>query len=341
MADLANHLTWIGDYKGSAEVASRALELNDANHIPPNGLTMEIAARAYKHLGDYDKALALYNDAVKRKADSGALHGIALQIAALRHDQQGVDREIAWSRGTADESRILQQAGMAALFDGRARESDRLFAEAAIAAKRDNQQQDLAVIEAYRTRILVEMGLNARAKELADAFHQPDIYMDWLYAEAELGDPGKARAEAIRRQKEAPQDTLVNAEYAPSVYAALALRSGKPSEAIDQMQASEPYELRDPTICYLRGQAFLAAKMTSQAEAEFQKLIDNPGIDDPLTPLHALAHLNLARALTLDHKPDRAKAEYAEFLREWSAADPDLPPLKQARAELDQLPTHP
>lgn len=336
-ANLANHLTWIGQYKESADAAVRSLELNAALGIPPNGIALEIAARAFKHLGEYDRALEYYRTAVERKVDSAGIHGIALQIAALRHDAKEVANQIAWSRGTTAEGQILQQAGMAALADGRARDAERLFEEATAVAKRDHMEADLVVIDAYRPRILVEMGLTARAKELSDAFKVEDTYMDRLYAMAEIGDAGQARAAAMERQKQAPQDTLVNAEYVPSVYAALALRAGRPAEAVEGMQAAEVYEMRDPTIAYLRGQAFLAAGENEEAAAAFQRLIDNPGIDDPLTPLHALAHLNRGRALVKLGKGSEARTEYEEFFEAWKAADADLPALKQARAEMGRL----
>jgi len=335
--DLANHMTWIGQYPESAAMARHSLELNAALGIPPNGVALEIAARAFKHMGQYDTALKYYNIGVQAKNDSAAIHGLALQIAALRHDQKGVDEQITWSRGTSAEMPILQQAAMAALAEGRARDSDRLFTEAAAAARRDHAEADMGVIDAYRTRILFDAGLTAEAKSLSEAFTGEDIYMDRLYTMAEVGDAARARAIAVERQKESPQDTLVNVEYAPSVYAALALRAGKPAEAVEQMRAAEAYELRDPTIAYARGQAFLAARDFPQAEAQFRILIDNPGIDDPLTPLHALAHLNLGRALALEGKRPEAKAEYAQFLEMWKSADADLPPLKQAREEMARL----
>jgi tetratricopeptide (TPR) repeat protein len=155
---------------------------------------------------------------------------------------------------------------------------------------------------------------------------------------AELSDPVAARTTAIARDKDSPQDTLMNAEYAPAVLAALALRAGKPADAVEMLRAAEPYELRDPTVAYQRGQAFLAAGKSTEAEAEFRKLIDNPGIDDPMTSLHALAHLNLARALKQQNKCIESRAEYAGFLDIWNSADADLPPLKQARTEMAQLP---
>jgi DNA-binding winged helix-turn-helix (wHTH) protein/tetratricopeptide (TPR) repeat protein len=338
MADLANHLTWIGQYRQSADVAARAVELNDGNGIH-NGITIEIAARAFKHLGDYDKALGYYKEAVQLKVDSPGIHSIALEIAALRHDEKGVAQQVAWGRGTASEGLMLQNAAMAALTDGRARDSERMFAEATTAARREHTEADMAVIDAYRTRLVAELGLTARAKELSDAFTEPDTYMDELYAMAEVGDGVRARARAMERQKESPQDTLVNVEYAPSIYAALALRAGKPVEAVEQMKAAETYEMRDPTIAYLRGQAFLAAGRLSEAEAEFRRLIENPGIDDPLTPLHALAHLNLARTLAQEKKQAEARAEYQQCLEMWKDGDADLPALKQARAEMARLAT--
>jgi len=345
LADLANLLTWTGQFKESADAAVKSIELNAALGVPLNGISLEIAARAFKHLGQYDKALEYYNTAMQHNVDSGGIHGIALQIAGLRHDEKEVEHQIALCRGTADESRVLQQAAMAALADGKANRSDSLFNEAASAARRDHAEADLAAIDAYRPRILIDMGLTERARALIKSFAAEDPAaedpsMDELVAVAETGDPAQARADAIRRQKESPQDTLVNVEYVPAVYAALAVRAGKPAEAVELLRPAEAYELRDPTIAYQRGQAFLAAKMAPEAAAEFRKLIDNPGIDDPLTPLHALAHLNLARALVLEGKPTDARAEYAQFLTMWSAADADLPPLKQARVEMARLLAH-
>jgi DNA-binding winged helix-turn-helix (wHTH) protein/tetratricopeptide (TPR) repeat protein len=348
MADLASNLTWIGRYSESAALAAKAVQLDDANGTS-NGIIYEMAARAYKRAGMYDEALKYCNAAVQRKIDTAGIHTIALQIAALRHDEQEVARQIAWSRGTADEGAILQDAGMAALADGRVRASERLFDESANAARRDKTEDDLAATAASRPRMLVEMGLAAQAKTLMnslsaldsssgqDSFSSQDSYMDGVFTMAEIGDAAKAKAAAERRQKESPQDTLVNVEYVPAVNAALALRAGKPADALEMMRGAEQYEMHDPTVAYLRGQVFLAAGKPLEAETEFRKLIDNPGIDDPLTPLHALAHLNLARELAQEQKTEDARAEYGRFLEMWKTADSDLPPLKQARTEMALL----
>ena len=51
----------------------------------------------------------------------------------------------------------------------------------------------------------------------------------------------------------------------------------------------------------------------------------------------ALAHLGSARAYALSGDSARAKAAYQDFLTIWKDADPDIPILKQAKAEYAKL----
>jgi hypothetical protein len=87
---------------------------------------------------------------------------------------------------------------------------------------------------------------------------------------------------------------------------------------------------------YLRGEAYLAAKQPSEAAAEFQKILDHPGLVEN-EPISSLAHLGIARALALAHDTPTAQASYASFLALWKNADPDLPILKEAKSESDRL----
>ena len=87
---------------------------------------------------------------------------------------------------------------------------------------------------------------------------------------------------------------------------------------------------------YLRGQAYLLVHQHKGATAEFQKMIDNPGIVLNF-PLGALAHLGLARAEALHGDPAKTRTAYQDFLTLWKDADPDIPILKQAKAEFAKL----
>jgi hypothetical protein len=73
-----------------------------------------------------------------------------------------------------------------------------------------------------------------------------------------------------------------------------------------------------------------------QAAAEFQKVIDHRGIVANF-PLGVLAHLQLGRAYKAVGDTGKAREAYAAFLATWKNADPDIPVLKQAKAEYARL----
>jgi hypothetical protein len=87
---------------------------------------------------------------------------------------------------------------------------------------------------------------------------------------------------------------------------------------------------------YLRGDALLALRQGKEAAAEFQKILDHPGV--VLNNVGgALAHLGLGRAYAIDNDSAKAHASYQDFFTLWKDADPDIPILKQARAEYADL----
>jgi hypothetical protein len=86
----------------------------------------------------------------------------------------------------------------------------------------------------------------------------------------------------------------------------------------------------------VRGEAYLAAHRGSEAAAEFKKMLDHRGIvlNEPIA---ALAHLQLGRAYALQGDTPKSRAAYQDFLALWKDADPDIPILKQAKAEYAKL----
>jgi tetratricopeptide (TPR) repeat protein len=87
---------------------------------------------------------------------------------------------------------------------------------------------------------------------------------------------------------------------------------------------------------YVRGEVYLAAHQGSKAAAEFQKILDHRGIVWN-SPIGALAHLQLGRAYVMAGDTIKAKAAYKDFLALWKDADPDIPLLKEAKAEYGKL----
>jgi predicted Zn-dependent protease len=156
------------------------------------------------------------------------------------------------------------------------------------------------------------------------------------------GDTGRAQSLVDDLAMRFPKNTLVQFDYLPEARAQLALDRNDPSKAVQALQAAAAYELGDMEHfnvgypVYLRGQAYLAAHQDGEAAAEFQRILDHPGIvlNDPIA---ALARLGLARAYTAQGNPGKAKAAYGDFFTLWKNADPDIPVYQQARAEFAEL----
>jgi hypothetical protein len=110
------------------------------------------------------------------------------------------------------------------------------------------------------------------------------------------------------------------------------------------LEAAAPYELGEPQQlqlgtmypAYIRGQAQLLAHNGAAAVVEFRKFQDHRGIIINF-PLGALAHVGLARAYAMQGDTAKAKAAYQDFFTLWKDADPDIPILKQAKAEYAKL----
>ena len=89
-------------------------------------------------------------------------------------------------------------------------------------------------------------------------------------------------------------------------------------------------------IHQLRGEAYPMLHNGTVAATEFQKFIDHREVVVYL-PWGALARLGLARDCALQGDTAKAKTAYQDFFTLWKDADPDIPILKQAKAEHAQL----
>src|SRR5204863_3011444 len=149
-------------------------------------------------------------------------------------------------------------------------------------------------------------------------------------------------------EKRFPEDTFVKFTYVPVLRALAALGRGKPAESEERLQIALRYELAANGLnfnhwylgglhsAYVRGEALVAAHRYAEAAAEFQKILDHRGIVG-VDPIGALTHLQLGRVFALSGDKAKAKAAYEAFLALWKDADPDIPILKQAKAEYAKL----
>jgi eukaryotic-like serine/threonine-protein kinase len=127
----------------------------------------------------------------------------------------------------------------------------------------------------------------------------------------------------------------------PAIRAAISMQNSDPNQAIEFLKIVTPYELGGESLCcltpvYVRGLAYLQARQGQQAAAEFQKLLQHPGIVTKMVT-GSLARLQLARAQVMTGDKAAARKSYQDFLTLWKDADPDIPIYEQAKAEYAKL----
>jgi len=317
-----------------------------AGHFRRNsayGPTYAILANSYVNLNRLKEARATVEEAQARSFDSRDLRLCLYRISFLQDDASGMAQQLAWSAGKPDvQDQLLASQAYTAAYYGRLKEAREFFRRAVASAERSEKKEVAAGYETGAAALEALFGNTAEARQRAEAAlalsKGRDVQMSAAFALV-AGDAVKAQTLADDLAKHFPQDTVVQFIYLPILHAQLALSRKDSAKAIEALQSAAPYELGSAGglyPVYLRGQACLAARQGRKAEAEFQKVLEHRGIvvNDPIG---ALAHLGLARAYGLSSDAAKAKSVYEDFFALWKDADPDIPILKEAKAEYAKL----
>jgi tetratricopeptide (TPR) repeat protein len=157
---------------------------------------------------------------------------------------------------------------------------------------------------------------------------------------ARSGDAAQSKTMLEGMRKAEPDNTVLKVYWFPVIEASIAMQQAAPDRAIVALESSVPYELGgNITViypAYIRGLAYLDQKNGPAAAAEFQKFLDHPGIVGNFL-LGSLARLQLGRAYAISGDTAKARTSYQDFLTLWKDADPDIPILKEAKAEYAKL----
>ena len=347
----------VGQLDEAIKAGQEALQLN-----PGNTFTYFSLSTAYLRASHFVEANAICEQAIKAKRDSGDIHATLLNLAFVNGDEPEIQRQLDRIEINAklDPGSLNQRAWMA-FARGQAGKGRDLFERSRVASLQqgndspENSKDYAAFSSANEAQLEVELGnvRQARAKAELALRLMPRSLEVQSYAAivfASLGD--FRRAERLTRELTSrfPSDTLLNNVTLPAVHAIIETKKKNYSGAIDALKRSMPYELGshqdlpEGITLYQRGLAYLAQGSGEEAAAQFQKLLENRGIV-PISPYWALAHLGLARANVLEARTDqgvaanaaRALANYRDFFALWKDADPDIPILKQAKAEYAKL----
>jgi serine/threonine protein kinase/predicted Zn-dependent protease len=340
--NLGTNYMYMGQYDKALTEFQGGLRLSS-----DNALLYANLGETYLSLNRLDEAKAAFDQAFAHKLDSGTLHADVYDLAFLQGNFSQMEQQVVWAAGKpGDEDILLSAQSDTEAYYGRmskAREFSRRAVESAIRA---DSKETAALWQVNAALREAELGNAVHAKEdVAGALALSsgrDVKMAASLALARIGDDLRAKTLADELGKNYPTNTMLKLYWLPTINAAVELSRKDSSQAIVLLEAAAPYELASAEYngalypAYLRGQAYLLEHNGIAAAAEFRKLLDHRGIVlNSVTG--SLAHLQIARAYAMAGDTAKARAVYQDFFNLWKDADPDIPILKQAKAEYAKL----
>ncbi len=336
--NLALNYNVIGRYDEGVKEALEAVRLSPTGISPRDNLISSFIG-----LNRFDEAEQVAKEMAAQHPDAASSHFNRFYFAAVRGDQSQIDAEVHWARGKPAEADLTDQLAALAFSVGQEKKGEDLKRRAVDLYKNqhriENASQALIGLAANQA----SFGRCEQAKENAAAglaLYRGRISVPFsALVFAVCNDMGRAQSSLDEALKQYPKDTIIVSMQAPAIRAALEKNYGNSKRALELLESVRSYDfgfVGGLINSYMRGEIYLQQRSGNEAAAEFQKIIEHRGVD-PLSSLHALAHLGLARAAALAGDTARSRKEYQDFFALWKDADADLPILVQAKKEYEQL----
>jgi len=295
-----------------------------------------------------EEAKSVFEEAQQRKFDTPDLHEVRALLAFLQNDEPAMQEQWTWAANKPIADQFLFAKARVEAYHGRFSQI-RQATERAMNPAAKSHDSEPAFRKIHEALQEAEIGNPAQAqplvvKGLAGAPNRNTQLVAAL-AFARAGNIEQAQKLADTINERSPLDTAVQDYDLPTIRAAMKLHEGDSAGAVESLRPTVKYDLATPTgfngvyPAYIRGLAYLQMGEGRLAVAQFQKVLDHPGIVG--RDVHgALARLQLARAQKMMGDPAAARRSYEEFLTLWKTADPDIPIYRQAKAEYAKLRTN-
>ena len=336
---LANLDADLGDYQKAEKEEREALRIGSASVIPYDNLGW-ILLESDK----FDDLRSLFLQAsAKGLENETGLHHLRFALAQVTDDTPSIEKEIAWSETTSDQMPGVRMRLERQITTGR-KDQARASVSAAIkiAARSNMKDMSTGVLlnEAWAEAL---WGYEKEALEIADramsSCKSPGCSVMAAQILAMVGSSAKAEKLLRNISSRRPDDTELNSISVPLVRSILEYKTGRNEAALRAQEPLLPFdfgEVAGVTAAYVRGLAQQQLDKPQEAIKEFQAVIAHKGLG-ATAPERVLAYLQLGRSYAKTHDTKGSKSAYSQFLTLWKYADPEIPVLKQAKAEYAKL----
>jgi hypothetical protein len=290
-----------------------------------------------------DEAKTILEEARKHNQEHLGLELCAYRLAFHQNNAAEMQRAVAWSAGRpGDEDVMLNTQSATQAYFGHLKDARDLQKRARDSELRNHLNEVAAntqALGALREALVGNMEFSQRDVTAAIATGERVDEVAALTF-AILGDSSRAQKLADDLAKHRPSDTTVQRLELPVIRASIALTRGKAGDAIEALANTAPFESHGPhevwCLPYWSGLAYLRAGRGTAAVEQFHDLLNHREIlfNSILLPL---AQLGLARSYAGSGDTGKARTAYQDLFALWKDADPDIPILKEAKAEYAKL----
>jgi serine/threonine protein kinase/DNA-binding winged helix-turn-helix (wHTH) protein/tetratricopeptide (TPR) repeat protein len=341
--DVFGHHNLVAAFLHLGQPDRAADEAAEAARLQPGSFNFGTAIECSRIAGRFIEAKSWLAKADALKFDNQLIREQRLMVLFAAGDRDDLAKVLAEEERGSDRRDALLMHALIETQQGRFLSAERLRLQA-FGIPLESTDIPFWVIRSVLENAEAERDMQARRFESkADRSKLDRADKLWLaLALARSGRTEEAGKLTDQISAERPEDTLVQNYFAPTIRAAIKLQQHDPAAAIDLLRGTAKYDLAFTESfdyvypAYIRGLAYLELGDGRAAAAQFQKLIDNPG----LTLRHVigpLAWLQLGRAQKMMGDQAAARKSYEAFLDLWKNADPDIPIYQQAKAEYAKL----
>ena len=247
-SDFVPHGNLGNDYANMGQYDKALAEYQEALRFAPNVVTYSNLGSTYFNVNRLDEAKATFDQALAHKLDGGALRGAMYLLAFLRRDVAQMEQQLAWGAGKpGDEDTLLSMQSDTEAYYGRMSNAREFTRRAVDSAVRADSKETAALWQVNAALREAELGNIAAARQgvTAALALSPgrDVKIAAALTLARGGDGSGTKVLTEELEKTYPTNTMIKLYWLPTINAAMEVAKNNPSQALVDLEPAAPYEL--------------------------------------------------------------------------------------------------
>jgi len=348
--DATPHLNLGGIYSDRQQFENAIPELREAQRLAPENASIYATLMlSYMRAGQLEEADKMLQEGEAHKLTSPYFYYLAYYNAFLEQDSARMQQFYAWGQGrpSVEDWFLGGHAGIEAYY-GHMRKARQLEKQATDSALRSDRKDPAA--DMYRQYALMAAwtGNAGQARESVSEGLRIAPMAEMALPLAVIGDSVESRKliAAGRSDPSTQSDSRLWQLNTSLTEAILALQSDNTRDALARLEGLPAPPARFNTrVSFVRAEVLLRLGQADAAAQEYSKILANRTLvllnPDAFDAAHLfcipLSYVGLGRARAQAGDAAGARQAYEQFFAIWKDADPDIPILKQAKAEYAKL----